>query len=59
VGERGVGLNAVVAVEVGVEDAGQESGIGVIGMSAGAAQAIAVASCGLRGDKVDRVATVE
>jgi hypothetical protein len=58
-GERGVGLQATVAVEVGVEDAGQQGSIRVIGMGAAAAQAIAVASCGLRRDQVDDVATVE
>ena len=48
-----------MAVQVGVEDAGQESGIGVIGMGVGAALAIAVAFCGLGWNQLDEVATVE
>ena len=46
-GQSRVGLQTAMAVQVGVEDAGQESRIGVIGVGVGAAQAIAVAFCGL------------
>ena len=58
-GQSGVGLQTAMAVQVGVEDARQESSIGVIGMGVGAALAIAVALCGLGRDQIDEVATVE
>ena len=48
-----------MAVQVSVENAGQESGIGIIGMGVGAPLAIAVASRCLRWDQIDDVASVQ
>jgi hypothetical protein len=57
-GKGGVGLEAAVAVEVSEEDAGQEGGVGDVGVGATGPVAIAVAGRGLGWDEIDKVAAV-